>query len=70
LTKYSYVLKGNCWWMTVELNVIFFSCKITSIKNRCGPAPPSNDGENWILNEFDRTSVTRISCGVSGLPWD
>jgi hypothetical protein len=56
--------------MTVELNVIFFSCKITSIKNRCGPAPPSNDGENWILNEFDRTSVTRISCGVSGLPWD
>jgi hypothetical protein len=52
----------------VELNVVFLSCRVTSIKKRCGPPPPSNDGENCILNEDDVTSDTRISFGVSGLP--
>ncbi len=68
LTVYSYVLNGICSLIIVEFNVVFLSLTVTSIKNRCGPPPPSNPGENCILNDDELISDTRISCGVSGLP--
>jgi hypothetical protein len=63
LIIYSEVFKGICWLIIDEFNE-----SIIWIKNCWKPLPPSNDGENWILNEDDVISDTRISVGVSGLP--
>ncbi len=46
-----------------------FDGSVIWIRNSWEPLPPSNEGENWILNEDDVISETRISVGVSGLPF-